>query len=63
MRVMALFTGLCAFLWVLSAAAGVWTFVGNITQDNELRGLISMILTLLLGWGQNYFEKKGKDIM
>lgn len=62
MRVVALLTGLCALLWIISALAGIWTFVGNLTEDNELRGLISMIFTLLLGWGYHYYEKKGKNI-
>ena len=55
--------GVCCFLIiVVFVLYGIWDFVGLfIDEENEgLRTVVSMLSTLLVGWGYNRFEEEWK---
>jgi hypothetical protein len=51
-----IFGGICFFILLFSALSGIWNFVGNFIQEQELKGLVSIGGLLFLGWGYNRFE-------
>jgi hypothetical protein len=59
-RIKAIFGLLCFIALCVSAIAGIWNFIGNFTTEGELRGLLSMLLLLLIGWGCINLEKEWK---